>query len=105
MLCLIIFVRIRSLLIFLLYQCWTLGITVDRLGSQFFITLGSELQSLDNEHCVFGEVSEGNEVLLKLNEVICDSEHRPYQDIRYSSIVITRHHRSEQGILSVYFLW
>jgi Peptidyl-prolyl cis-trans isomerase (rotamase) - cyclophilin family len=55
-----------------------------RLGSQFFITLGSELQSLDNEHCVFGEVAEGREVLLKLNEVICDSEHRPYQDVRYS---------------------
>jgi hypothetical protein len=52
--------------------------------------LGSELQSLDSEHCVFGEVSEGNEVLLKLNEVICDSEHRPYQDIRYSNVVIVR---------------
>jgi peptidyl-prolyl cis-trans isomerase-like 4 len=61
-----------------------LCIAVNRLGSQFFITLGSELQSLDKEHCVFGTVAEGSEVLLRLNEVICDSEHRPYQDIRYS---------------------
>jgi peptidyl-prolyl cis-trans isomerase-like 4 len=37
---------------------------------------------------VFGEVAEGNEMLLRLNEVICDSEHRPYQDIRYGIVVI-----------------
>jgi peptidyl-prolyl cis-trans isomerase-like 4 len=59
-----------------------------RLGSQFFLTLSSELQSLDGEHCVFGEVAEGNEILLKLNEVICDNEHRPYQDIRITHTVI-----------------
>ncbi|KAJ9580462.1 hypothetical protein L9F63_024363, partial [Diploptera punctata] len=29
------------------------------LGSQFFITLRSDLQSLEREHCVFGEVAEG----------------------------------------------
>ncbi|XP_032674749.1 peptidyl-prolyl cis-trans isomerase sig-7 isoform X2 [Odontomachus brunneus] len=58
------------------------------LGSQFFITLGSELQSLDNEHCVFGEIAEGLEVILKLNETICDGDHRPYQDIRISHTVI-----------------
>jgi hypothetical protein len=54
-----------------------------RLGAQFFITLGSELSSLDGEHCVFGEVMEGEDVLLKLNETISDESHRPYQDIRY----------------------
>ena len=69
-----------------LASCHLFGLS--RLGSQFFITLGSELQSLDSEHCVFGEVAEGREVLLKLNEVICDSEHRPYQDVRYSCTVI-----------------
>ncbi|KAJ9580459.1 hypothetical protein L9F63_024360, partial [Diploptera punctata] len=58
------------------------------LGSQFFITLGSDLQSLDSEHCVFGEVAEGSEVLLKLNEAICDTDHRPYQDIRITHTVI-----------------
>ncbi|XP_018401444.1 PREDICTED: peptidyl-prolyl cis-trans isomerase-like 4 isoform X2 [Cyphomyrmex costatus] len=58
------------------------------LGSQFFITLGSELQSLDNEHCVFGEITEGLEVVLKFNETICDGDQRPYQDIRISHTVI-----------------
>lgn len=58
------------------------------LGSQFFITLGSELQSLDSEHCVFGEIAEGLEVILKFNETICDGDHRPYQDIWISHTVI-----------------
>ena len=26
------------------------------LGSQFFITLGEDIEYLDSEHCVFGEV-------------------------------------------------
>ncbi|XP_066587551.1 peptidyl-prolyl cis-trans isomerase sig-7 isoform X2 [Prorops nasuta] len=42
------------------------------LGSQFFITLAPELQSLDAEHCVFGEITEGLEIILKFNEAICD---------------------------------
>lgn len=58
------------------------------LGSQFFITLGSELQSLDNEHCIFGEITEGLEIILKFNEAICDGDQRPYQDIRISHTVI-----------------
>ncbi|KOX79313.1 Peptidyl-prolyl cis-trans isomerase-like 4 [Melipona quadrifasciata] len=58
------------------------------LGSQFFITLGPELQSLDGEHCVFGEITEGLEIILKFNETICDGDHRPYQDIRISHTVI-----------------
>ncbi|XP_011300326.1 peptidyl-prolyl cis-trans isomerase-like 4 [Fopius arisanus] len=58
------------------------------LGSQFFITLDRDLQSLDGEHCVFGEISEGLEIILKLNETICDGDHRPYQDIRISHTVV-----------------
>ncbi|XP_017879929.1 peptidyl-prolyl cis-trans isomerase sig-7 [Ceratina calcarata] len=58
------------------------------LGSQFFITLAPELQSLDGHHCVFGEIAEGLEIVLKLNETICDGDHRPYQDIRISHTVI-----------------
>lgn len=57
------------------------------LGSQFFVTLGSDLQSLD-EHCIFGEVTEGLDILLKLNEAICDTTHRPYQDIRITHTII-----------------
>lgn len=58
------------------------------LGSQFFITLAPELQSLDGEHCVFGEITEGLEIIFKFNETICDGDHRPYQDIRVSHTVI-----------------
>ncbi|KAK2581841.1 hypothetical protein KPH14_002307 [Odynerus spinipes] len=58
------------------------------LGSQFFITLAPELHSLDGEHCVFGEIVEGLEIILKLNETICDGDYRPYQDIRISHTVI-----------------
>lgn len=50
--------------------------------SQFFITLGDDLDYLDGQHTVFGEVVEGFEVLDKINDAICDDEHRPYQDIR-----------------------
>lgn len=58
------------------------------LGSQFFITLGADLQSLDGEHCVFGEITEGLDIILKFNEIICDNQHRPYQDVRISHTVI-----------------
>lgn len=58
------------------------------IGSQFFITLGSDQTSLDGVHCVIGQVVEGLEVLRLLNEAICDAGHRPYQDIRITHTVI-----------------
>lgn len=58
------------------------------LGSQFFITLGDELSYLDGEHCVFGEVTEGSNLLHTLNEVICDEEGRPFQDVRITHMAI-----------------
>lgn len=58
------------------------------LGSQFFFTLDSDLTSLDGTHCIIGEVSEGHEILRKLNEAICDSDNRPYQDIRITHTVV-----------------
>ena len=54
----------------------------DRLiGSEFFFTLGSELDYLDNVHTVFGRVVEGIEILYKLNEILTDKENKPYKDI------------------------
>ncbi|CAG9857021.1 unnamed protein product [Phyllotreta striolata] len=58
------------------------------IGSQFFITLGDELTYLDHKHCVFGEVVEGFEVLEIINETICDTDDRPYQDVRIAHTVI-----------------
>uniref|UniRef100_A0A1A9UQW0 Peptidyl-prolyl cis-trans isomerase n=1 Tax=Glossina austeni TaxID=7395 RepID=A0A1A9UQW0_GLOAU len=58
------------------------------VGSQFFFTLGEDLESLDGQHCVIGEVVEGSEILRKLNEAIVDEKFRPYQDIRITHTVI-----------------
>lgn len=58
------------------------------LGSQFFITLASDLDYLNDDHCAFGEVVEGFEILEKLNNAICDEENRPYKDIRITHTVI-----------------
>ncbi|XP_071439279.1 peptidyl-prolyl cis-trans isomerase-like 4 isoform X2 [Hetaerina americana] len=58
------------------------------VGSQFFFTLGDELHSLDDEHCVFGEVTEGFDVLIQIKEVICDEAHHPFRDIRITHTVI-----------------
>lgn len=58
------------------------------IGSQFFFTLGPDIDSLDGYHCVIGEVTEGHEVLRKLNDVICDETHRPYQDVRITHTVV-----------------
>nr|CAG4638571.1 EOG090X0971 [Cyclestheria hislopi] len=58
------------------------------LGSQFFITLGENLDYLDKEHCVFGEVVEGHDTLLKINDAICDENNVPYQDIRITYTII-----------------
>ena len=61
-----------------------------RLGSQFFLTLAEQLEYLDGEHCVFGQVVEGLDVLVKLNAAICDDKHQPYQDIRSAKRQWTR---------------
>ncbi|XP_037080601.1 peptidyl-prolyl cis-trans isomerase sig-7-like [Pollicipes pollicipes] len=58
------------------------------LGSQFFVTLSEDLEYLDDEHCVFGQVVEGHDVLVKLNSAICDEKYQPYQDIRVTHTVI-----------------
>ncbi|KAG5877498.1 hypothetical protein JTB14_028907 [Gonioctena quinquepunctata] len=58
------------------------------IGSQFFFTLGDDLTYLDEKHCVFGEVVEGYEILELINEVICDTDDRPYQDVRITHTVI-----------------
>ena len=59
-------------------------------GSQFFITLDEGLDYLDGQgHCVFGEIVEGiDEITEVFNETICDSDDRPYQDIRITHTVI-----------------
>ena len=57
-------------------------------GSQFFITLGQDLDFLDDKHTVFGRVVEGLDVVQKLNGEISDTDHKPYRDIRITHTVI-----------------
>uniref|UniRef100_H3BA83 Peptidyl-prolyl cis-trans isomerase n=1 Tax=Latimeria chalumnae TaxID=7897 RepID=H3BA83_LATCH len=60
----------------------------DQHGSQFLITTGENLDYLDNLHTVFGEVTEGMDVLMKINEAFIDKDFVPYQDIRINHTVI-----------------
>ena len=56
--------------------------TPDSNTSQFYITLRDGVNYMDKKHTVFGCVSEGLEVLQKINELYCDDAHRPYIDHR-----------------------
>ncbi|XP_077206304.1 peptidyl-prolyl cis-trans isomerase-like 4 [Paroedura picta] len=60
----------------------------DQHGSQFLITTGENLDYLDGVHTVFGEVTEGMDVLMKINETFVDKDFVPYQDIRVNHTVI-----------------
>ncbi|KAK6773586.1 hypothetical protein RDI58_028824 [Solanum bulbocastanum] len=51
-------------------------------ASQFYITLRDDLDSLDGEHTVFGEITEGFDTLNRINEAYVDDEGKPYQNIR-----------------------
>uniref|UniRef100_A0A1I7UY06 Peptidyl-prolyl cis-trans isomerase n=1 Tax=Caenorhabditis tropicalis TaxID=1561998 RepID=A0A1I7UY06_9PELO len=58
------------------------------LGSQFFITLGENLDYLDDQHTIFGQVTEGLETLEKLNEQLTDTNNKPFRDIRISHTIV-----------------
>ncbi|KAI0737702.1 cyclophilin-like domain-containing protein [Daedaleopsis nitida] len=57
-------------------------------GSQFFITLGDNIEYLDGKHAVFGHVVEGLDTLEKLNEVFVDQDGRPLKDVRIRHVEI-----------------
>ncbi|KAI0758075.1 cyclophilin-like domain-containing protein [Fomes fomentarius] len=57
-------------------------------GSQFFITLGDNIEYLDGKHAVFGHVVEGLDTLDKLNEVFVDQDGRPLKDVRIRHVEI-----------------
>lgn len=58
------------------------GAGKDMNASQFYFTLGSDLDSLDGKHTVFGEVSEGIDVLTSIGAAFVDDSGRPLQNIR-----------------------
>lgn len=64
------------------------GHTKGGCGSQFFVTLGDNIDYLDGKHAVFGHVVEGLDTLDKLNDVFTDKDGRPFKDVRIRHVVI-----------------
>ena len=58
-------------------------------GGQFFITLGPT-PHLDNRHTVFGEVSDGMDVVRKIGSVRTGDRDRPVTDVVIERVNITR---------------
>jgi peptidyl-prolyl cis-trans isomerase B (cyclophilin B) len=55
-------------------------------GSQFFIVTAEACPWLDGKHTVFGQVTEGMDVVAKLEGVTTDGSDRPSEPIGIASI-------------------
>jgi peptidyl-prolyl cis-trans isomerase B (cyclophilin B) len=61
----------------------------DTNGSQFFIVTAEECSWLDGKHTVFGRVSEGMDVVDRLEATPVDAQDRPSEPIGISSIELS----------------
>ena len=61
----------------------------DTNGSQFFIVTAEECSWLDGKHTVFGRVSEGMDVVDRLEATPTDAQDRPSEPVGISSIELS----------------
>lgn len=67
----------------------TANLGPDLNTSAFFITLSdSEIPSYFKKHTIFGEVSEGLELIEKLSNIYVDDQNRPIQNIRIKHALV-----------------
>lgn len=82
-----------------MYVC--VGAGKDQNASQFYITTGSNLDSLDEKHTIFGQVAEGWDVLEAINDMPCDEDGRPLQNVRYVDEPDTSNHEQMMMMMVV----
>jgi peptidyl-prolyl cis-trans isomerase B (cyclophilin B) len=58
-------------------------------GSQFFLVTTQEASWLDGKHTVFGQITQGMDVVDAIEDVATDGRDKPLEDVTITSLTIT----------------